>query len=87
MVIEQIIAGVVGAAFYGFSAYAKNKSKNGQNFDWKRLGSTVVLGGIIGGVAGWQGVDYNYLVNATWVAGATVVVQKTWGWLYNNLTK
>lgn len=74
--IEQVIAGAVGAAFYGFTVYQKKKRK--QDFDWNKFGPTVVIGAIIGGVAGWQGLEYNMVVDATWVGMATVLVQNVW---------
>jgi len=87
--IEQIIGGVVGAAFYAFSAWKKSRMNlDGlEKFDWSKMGSTVLLGGVIGAFAGYQGINYNVAVTAGWTAYATIIIENAWKYGYRKVCR
>ena len=74
--ITQIINGIVGGLAYSLSGLA-NKGKR-ESFDWKKMAPTLVLAGVIGGIASYLGQDYGVFANSASAAGITVVVQKFW---------
>ena len=66
--------GVVGGVAYSLSGLS-NKNKR-ESFDWKKMVPTVVIAGIVGGIAGFTGQDYGLVATSASAAGITVVVQK-----------
>ena len=74
--ITQIINGVVGGLAYSLSGLA-NKDKR-EGFDWKKMIPTLVIAGIVGGIASYLGQDYGLVANGATAAGITVVVEKFW---------
>ncbi len=84
--IDNIIGGAVSAAFYGWTAYKKQKATTEQ-FEWKRLAPVVILGGVIGGVAGYSGIDYNMVIDASWTGYAAIIIENAWKWVYRNVLK
>ena len=70
----QAITGVIGGLAYSLSGLA-NKNKR-ESFDWKKMLPTLVVAGIVGGIAGLMGQDYGYMANGATAAGITVVVEK-----------
>ena len=54
MILEAILAGMVGGLAYGIVGYVRNKSE--EDFDWQKFGVSVIASGIIGGYAGWAGL-------------------------------
>lgn len=76
----NILAGAVGGLAYSLSGLA-NKDKR-EKFDWKKMLPTIVVAAIVGGIAGWQGMDYGVVANGAVAAGFTVVVEKLWKAIY-----
>ncbi|MEM4497322.1 MAG: hypothetical protein QW692_00665 [Nitrososphaerota archaeon] len=48
MMVEGIIAGVVGGALYALAGYLKAREKNGEKFDAAKFGKTILLGAVLG---------------------------------------
>ena len=48
-------AGAASGAVAAFLGYAKSA---GETFDYKKALQTVIVGGFVGGVAGYQGISY-----------------------------
>jgi len=77
--------GVLGGLGYGFSGLM-NKDKR-ESFNWKKMGSTLILSGIIGGVAGFMNIDYGMAASLPMIAGVTVVVEKVWKAFWKKIIK
>lgn len=71
---SQIISGVVGGLAYSLSGLA-NKQKR-EKFQWGKMIPTLVVAGIVGGIAGYTGQDYGIVANGAVAAGITVIVEK-----------
>jgi len=72
--IENVLQGAGAGLLYALSGLANKK--NGEKFDWKKLAPTVAGAGIIGGLAGFVGMDYNIVANMSMSAGLVVVLEK-----------
>jgi len=72
--IEQIILGAVGGCAYAFSGLANKEKREG--FNWKKMLPTVIVGAVVGGIAGFTGQDYGMVANAGYAAGITVITEK-----------
>lgn len=85
--IGQIVTGAVGGLVYSLSGLANKPAK--EKFDWMKMTPTVIVAGVIGGVAGFTGNDFGLLINGATAAGATVIVEKFWKaiWSKINTTK
>ncbi len=70
----QIVIGAVGGLAYSLSGLA-NKDKR-ESFDWKKMLPTLVIAGVIGGIAGFTGQDYGMVANGAMAAGITVIIEK-----------
>jgi len=81
----QIVNGAVGGLAYALSGLA-NKSAR-EKFDWTKMVPTLVVAGIVGGIAGYTGQDYGIVVNGSVAAGITVVVEKLYKAVKNKLLK
>lgn len=77
--------GVVGGVAYSLSGLS-NKSKR-ESFNWKKMAPTVIIAGVVGGIAGFTGQDYGIIASGAYAAGITVVVQKFWQALIKKLKK
>ena len=74
--IIQIIVGAIGGLSYAMSGFANAKKREG--FDWKKMAPTVIVAGIVGGVAGFLGQDFGIVSGGAMAAGITAVVEKFW---------
>jgi len=74
--ITQILVGAVGGLAYALSGLANANKREG--FDIKKMAPTVIVAGIVGGVAGFLGQDYSIVSSGAMAAGITAVVQKFW---------
>lgn len=72
----EIITGVVGGLAYSLSGLAAKDKREG--FDWKKMAPTLVIAGVVGGVAGFTGQDYGVVANGVLALGVTAFVQKIW---------
>ena len=70
--LEQIISGIVGGAIYSLSGIAKNQD---DNFSFIKATPTLVVGLVIGGIAGFLNLNYGIVENLTLSAGLTAVVE------------
>jgi hypothetical protein len=68
----QILSGLVGGVVIGISGFGKSE---GETLDLVKLGTTVIVSGIIGAGAGALGMDYGVLANGTLAAGLAVIVE------------
>jgi len=80
MDITLIISGIVGGLAYSLSGLANKNTR--ESFDWKKMTPTVIVAGVVGGIAAFTGQDYGFVVNSSMAAGITVVVEK----LYKAIT-
>lgn len=74
--IGYIITGVVGGLAYSLSGLAGKDKREG--FNWKKMVPTLIIAGIVGGVAGATGQDYGIVANGSVAVGITVIVQKVY---------
>lgn len=81
MEFTVLLEGLAGGIVYGISGYAKNRRK--QNFNWKKIGRTALISGVIGLVAAYQGVDLGTFANSTTAMAITVLGQKIWTTIIN----
>lgn len=72
--ITQIITGAVGGFAYSLSGLANKEKREG--FQFKKMIPTIVVAGIVGGLAGFMGQDYGVVATGSMAAGITVVVEK-----------
>lgn len=70
----QVLYGAIGGLAYSLAGLANKEKRESFNI-WKML-PTVIIATIVGGIAGFQGVDYGFLVDSSMAAGITVVVEK-----------
>ncbi|RLG43757.1 MAG: hypothetical protein DRN81_05915 [Thermoproteota archaeon] len=54
-ILNSILAGIASGAISALLGYAKNA---GENFEPKKAIQTLVIGGFVGGVAGYKGFTY-----------------------------
>lgn len=83
--IEQIISGAIGGLAFSLSGLAKNEGKD--TFDWKKMAPTVVIGIVIGGIAGFLNQDYGIVANSSLAAGLTAVVENGFKAVYRKFIK
>jgi len=70
----QILAGTAGGMVYALSGLANKKKKEG--FVWSKFIPTLIVSGIVGGIAGVTAQDINVLMVAPAAVGLTAVVEK-----------
>ena len=75
--LAQIITGIVGGCAYVLTGLA-DKDKR-ENFQWKKMVPTIIIAGVVGGLAGATGQDYGVVANGSAIVGITAIVNK----LYN----
>jgi len=73
-IITKVGIGVVGGLAYALSGLANAKKREG--FDWKKMAPTLIIAGIVGGIAGFTGQDYGIIIQGSMAAGVTAVVEK-----------
>lgn len=61
---EQIVAGVLAGVAYSLAGWQKGLAKKNvvPDFNWAKLGKSVAICALVGGVAGWQSLDFNVVV-------------------------
>lgn len=81
-ILIQVMYGVLAGAVYGFVWYARNRLRREksarQNFRPMKLAATVVVAGVIGGVASVSGnvVEFDTVAQqVTYYAGAIALVE------------
>ena len=72
----HVVSGAVGGL--GISILGYLKKQGDVKFDVKKFIPIVIVGAVIGAVAGYQGVDYGAIENASYAGSIALVV--TWGW-------
>ncbi len=68
---EQILAGIVTGIGYAITGWQKNKEND---FDWMKLGKSVVVCVVVGGAAGYFGTDFSVFLTGTIGVGVTKMV-------------
>ena len=76
--IGQIIAGVVTGIGYSIAGWKKPRKEKHIDFEWGKLGKSVVICGIVGGTAAWGGFDFNMVITGTLGIGVTKTVNLVW---------
>lgn len=73
---NQIVLGGIGGLAYSLSGLAKKKER--EEFDWKKMAPTIILGAVIGVAAGITGQDYGVVANTAAMAGVTGLIENFW---------
>lgn len=71
---EQIIAGVVAGIGYSIVGWQKQPKKSKRKWDWGKLGKSVIVCGIVGGIAGYSNSDIGIMMTGTVGIGITKMV-------------
>lgn len=71
--ISNIVGSALSAAVYGYTSYTKSKSK--EEFDIRKMIPVVITAGVIGGIAGYSGIEYNLMVDSASSVFAAVVIE------------
>lgn len=79
----QIVSGAVGGLAYSLSGLAKKQTR--ESFEWSKMLPTIVVGGIIGAIAGLTNQDYGYVANTTGIAGLTAFIENIWKALWRKV--
>lgn len=74
--IGLIVNGVIGGLAYSLVGVGAKPGK--EDFDWGKLIPTLVISGVVGGIAGLTGQDFGVILNGSVAITATVIVQKGW---------
>jgi len=86
----DIIAGVIGGLAYSLSGLAKNKKRKkflkDKKFNWKKMTPTLIIAGVVGGIAGYMNKDFSVLMNSSLGAGVTAIIQNIWKRINHILT-
>jgi len=82
---DQIVTGLVGGLAISLSGLAKKESR--ENFDLKKMAPTVIIAGVVGAIAGWQGLDYGMAANGTLAIAVTVFVENAWKAFWRKIVK
>jgi len=71
--MNQIVVGILTGIGYALLGFGKNKKQDKRTkFSWKQLLKSVVICGIVGGIAGYQGLDLgNFSILMTSSLGIT----------------
>ena len=86
--IESIFGSAALCAFYAWTAYKKSKDKaKGEKFDWKKFGSTVIIGAVFGAIAGFTGQEYGVIETSSYAAMATIIIENGWKWFWRKVLK
>ena len=76
--LEQTLYGILSGTAYAFAGWQGQTKKKDIEFDWKKLGKSVVGCSIVGAVAGYTGQDFNLLVTGSLGVGVTKGVSVLW---------
>ena len=76
----QVITGIIGGLAYSLSGLAKKESR--ESFSWIKMLPTIIVGGVVGIVAGFTNQDYGVVVDTAGIAGVTAFVENIWKALY-----
>ncbi len=84
MEISAILCGVAAGVTYSLTSFAK---KEGQAFEWKKFGTTRIIGGGAGAMTGLLGMQidlaYAYLINM----GIVPIVENLLKFVYRKIIK
>ena len=64
----NILQGAIGGAVFAFTGYAKNQKKD-EGFDFFKFGTSIVVAAVIGGIAGYAGMEYGAVADMTLAGG------------------
>jgi hypothetical protein len=81
--IEQIITGAIGGLAFSLTGLAKKDTR--ESFDWKKMAPTIIVAGIVGGLAGYAGQDYGIVANSALAGGVTMLVENIWKAIWRKL--
>ena len=82
-IIAQVLIGAVGGLAISVAGLMKKDKKEGFNF--MKMAPTIVVAGIVGGVAGYLGQDYGMVANGALAGGITNVVENVFKAIYRKL--
>lgn len=78
-----IVEGLIGGLAFSLSGLAKKEGR--ESFDFVKMLPTIVIGGIIGVVAGFTNQDYGIVANTGAIAGLTALVENFWKAVYRKV--
>ena len=80
--MSGITIGVITGIGYALLGFGKNKKQDpGTKFKWLQLFKTVIICGVVGGIAGWQGLDlgsFTIIMNASLGITTTKIIDTLW---------
>ena len=74
----QIIAGAITGLGYAIAGWKKQTDKKEKEFQWPKLGKSVIVCGIVGGAAGYMNADFSVLLTGATGIGVTKAVDLVW---------
>ncbi len=73
---EDVIAGIIGGIAYSTLGWAKASRQKSEGLDWKKLGKTVIISAVVGGIAGYRNADFSVLMSGGAGIFVTTIVNK-----------
>ena len=80
-----IVEGLIGGLAYSLSGLAKKETR--ESFDWGKMVPTIIIGGVVGIIAGLTSQDYGIVANTGAIAGITALVENFWKAIYRKAIK
>ena len=79
----QIVSGAIGGIAYSLTGLAKTQ---GESFDWKKMIPTVIVGLVLGGIAGLTNQEYGVVIDTVGIAGMTALVENCGKAIYRKVS-
>ena len=76
--LEQIAYGIITGVVYAAAGWQSQVKKDDKNFDWKKLGKSVAICGIVGGIAQYTNQDFNMVITGGLGIGVTKAATVLW---------
>lgn len=73
--------GLISGAVVGLVGYVKSMP-DGESFDWIKAGPTVIIGGVVGIVSYWAGVDMSTAYGVVAAFGAVAFINSVWTYFF-----
>jgi len=88
-VLYQAGVGIASGLILSVAGYLKSYDKTGykEKFDFVKFGTTAVLGGIVGGIVGFTGMQADVVTVILVDAGIVTIVENALKALYRKATK
>lgn len=73
MILVSIFYGIVSGVFVALLGYAKSSTV--ESFDWRKALQTMIVGGVVGGIAGYNGWTYQQAYEWASTMGVITIVE------------